>query len=198
MRELYKVLFKGLLFITPFIVIIVLWNRLGTLKCDNERLLNNQQLLITSYDSINACYQGKVSEVRALNLTISELREQLPELKGQLDYMNAKYKQVSSINISKQQSSIKFIPDTVWIYSDFIEDSFNLRDSIKQFRYNDPWIKFTMDSIVNINVYDTVVCVSHYKQKRFLWWTWDKKSYVSIMHTNPYVSAVETFINLKQ
>ena len=159
-------------------------------KQDVKRLQSNQRALMDTIATYK-CIDGlNAYQIKRLEMTKAEFAETNNGLKAQLRNMEIKLKNLQSADKVGTKTEYVFKPDTIYIE----------KSDKPQYRYEDEWISFSMDSAgVDITTQDTIYVIRHQKVKRFLWWVRKRDSFVTIENRNPHaeITTIES-IDIKQ
>lgn len=208
--------------ITEIVVIFALiatlafaYNKIQSLKADNNRLRGNQSILLTEKHSIMAESQRyKVSD--SLNaVQVSELELTLREYKR---YRSEDAKLIKSLKAGKSdlQKVVASQTETITTLSAKLQDSVRIdtatsrKDTLKLFSYKSKWtdvsgyIDLGCDSVsLQINNRESLKVVETITYKRFLGFLWKtnkaKSRQVDIVSENPNTKIVDCeYISIKR
>jgi len=169
-------------------IILILWLLLCTAVAavrqshkEIARLRNNQTALMSDVKHYRTADSLNAARAKSLTLTIGELKANNSQLADEVKSMGVKLKHLQSVSGVQQVTKYVFQVDTVIV-----------ADTLQRYEYHDEWLDFTMtDGKVGIETRDSLVIVRYQKQRRFLFFTWAKRTpEIAVENRNPNATII--------
>ena len=208
-----QVIIKIIIYAVVLISAIGAFNAIQSLKKENERLKNNQEILLAEKESVMAQSQlYRVSD--SLNAAkVTELRLSLSEYKR---YRREDINLIEQLKVKKSdlQKVVSSQSETIFALTSQLKDSIRnnevtgIVDTVRCFDYNSTWIDvagcISADTVeLQVANRESLKIVETVKYKRFLGFLWKtnkvKSRHVDIVSKNPYtkITSVEA-ISIEQ
>lgn len=179
-----------------FIALFTILSTIGVfvLSIVNSRQSDTIQRLRANIETMNSdiriyenCNRELIATANEQQYKASELRRLNTILTSEIESMEVKLKRVKSVTRVSQQQNMSVKLDTVYIPT-LTQDTANCRPYA--LNYADAWTTANVvgDSL-QLSIRDTIAIVRHNKERRFLFWRWNKHTNrVSVRNHNPHVT----------
>ncbi len=179
-----RLLFELLLLVVAGVALRALWHE----HQEAERLAQNQEALHTEIHHWQSRLGDSVASAAVLRLHCRELEE--------LRKADAAEIRALGIRLRRAESMARTHLETSWEAQAPLRDTLRLYDSVRLFRWSDPWVEVSgvvADDSVECRVrsVDTLLQVVHRIPRRFLFIRWGTKALrQEILSKNPHTRIV--------
>lgn len=190
-----------LLLIAAFAIIVGLRSSLHKTREERDRYMANQTALLSDVEHYKTESGKNAASVQKLTLTYNELKKNYDDVVATAKELNIKVKRMQSVSTTATETRVNVVTQ--------VRDSIIFRDSITQsikiFRWNDPWVsifgELNKDSVgIDVQSRDTIVQIVHRIPHKFWFIKWGTKAIrQEIVSKNPHTNIVYTdYIELKK
>lgn len=190
-----------LLLIAAFAIIVGLRSSLHKTREERDRYRANQTALLSDVEHYKTESGKNAASVQKLTLTYNELKKNYDDVVATAKELNIKVKRMQSVSTTATETRVNVVTQ--------VRDSIIFRDSITQsikiFRWNDPWVsifgELNNDSVgIDVQSRDTIVQIVHRIPHKFWFIKWGTKAIrQEIVSKNPHTNIVYTdYIELKK
>lgn len=190
-----------LLLIAAFAIIVGLRSSLHKTREERDRYRANQTALLSDVEHYKTESGKNAASVQKLTLTYNELKKNYDDVVATAKEFNIKVKRMQSVSTTATETRVNVVTQ--------VRDSIIFRDSITQsikiFRWNDPWVsifgELNKDSVgIDVQSRDTIVQIVHRIPHKFWFIKWGTKAIrQEIVSKNPHTNIVYTdYIELKK
>lgn len=190
-----------LLLIAAFAIIVGLRSSLHKTREERDRYRVNQTALLSDVEHYKTESGKNAASVQKLTLTYDELKKNYDDVVAAAKELNIKVKRMQSVSTTATETRVNVVTQ--------VRDSIIFRDSITQsikiFRWNDPWVsifgELNKDSVgIDVQSRDTIVQIVHRIPHKFWFIKWGTKAIrQEIVSKNPHTNIVYTdYIELKK
>ncbi len=190
-----------LLLIAAFAIIVGLRSSLHKTREERDRYRANQAALLSDVEHYKTESGKNAASVQKLTLTYDELKKNYDDVVATAKELNIKVKRMQSVSTTATETRVNVVTQ--------VRDSIIFRDSITQsikiFRWNDPWVsifgELNKDSVgIDVQSRDTIVQIVHRIPHKFWFIKWGTKAIrQEIVSKNPHTNIVYTdYIELKK
>lgn len=190
-----------LLLIAAFAIIVGLRSSLHKTREERDRYRANQTALLSDIEHYKTESGKNAASVQKLTLTYNELKKNYDDVVATAKELNIKVKRMQSVSTTATETRVNVVTQ--------VRDSIIFRDSITQsikiFRWNDPWVsifgELNKDSVgIDVQSRDTIVQIVHRIPHKFWFIKWGTKAIrQEIVSKNPHTNIVYTdYIELKK
>lgn len=190
-----------LLLIAAFAIIVGLRSSLHKTREERDRYRANQTALLSDVEHYKTESGKNAASVQKLTLTYNELKKNYDDVVATAKELNIKVKRMQSVSTTATETRVNVVTQ--------VRDSIIFRDSITQsikiFRWNDPWVsifgELNKDSVgIDVQSRDTIVQIVHRIPHKFWFIKWGTKAIrQEIVSKNPHTNIVYTdYIELKK
>ena len=189
------------LLIAAFAIIVGLQSSLHKTREERDRYRANQTALLSDVEHYKTESGKNAASVQKLTLTYDELKKNYDDVVATAKELNIKVKRMQSVSTTATETRVNVVTQ--------VRDSIIFRDSITQsikiFRWNDPWVsifgELNKDSVgIDVQSRDTIVQIVHRIPHKFWFIKWGTKAIrQEIVSKNPHTNIVYTdYIELKK
>lgn len=189
------------LLIAAFAIIVGLHSSLHKTREERDRYRANQTALLSDVEHYKTESGKNAASVQKLTLTYNELKKNYDDVVATAKELNIKVKRMQSVSTTATETRVNVVTQ--------VRDSIIFRDSITQsikiFRWNDPWVsifgELNKDSVgIDVQSRDTIVQIVHRIPHKFWFIKWGTKAIrQEIVSKNPHTNIVYTdYIELKK
>lgn len=190
-----------LLLIAAFAIIVGLRSSLHKTREERDRYRANQTALLSDVEHYKTESGKNAASVQKLTFTYNELKKNYDDVVATAKELNIKVKRMQSVSTTATETRVNVVTQ--------VRDSIIFRDSITQsikiFRWNDPWVsifgELNNDSVgIDVQSRDTIVQIVHRIPHKFWFIKWGTKAIrQEIVSKNPHTNIVYTdYIELKK